>query len=180
VWVHSSPRRIFPGFVLPLLSSCPRSFAHRRLRCGVTELPLGGSGEPSSPEVSSGVALTRPAGARLRGFARLREQKPGRQTTPRSCGLQGLTPSGCPFEPGFTGTRRYSHGVLLLQGRYSCVRLVVGISEHRFRCRCAPEDPRDVFDLRHPKTTTAPRLQGAASACPGLLLSHAGRPSWSS
>lgn len=40
----------------------------------------------------------------------------GRQTTPRSCGLQGLTPSACPFEPGVTGTRRYSHGVSLLQG----------------------------------------------------------------
>ena len=101
-------------------------------------------------------------------LARVHERKPGRQTTPRSCGLQGFTPSGCPFEPGVTGTRRYSHGVLLLQGRSSCARLDVGNNEHRRRCRRAPEDPRDVSDPCHPKMTRAPRLQGTASACSDL------------
>lgn len=98
--------------------------------------------------------------------ARVRERKPGRQTTPRSCGLQGLAPSGCPFEPGVTGTRRYSHGVVLLQGRSSCVRLDDGNVEHRLRCRRAPEGPRDVSDPHHPRMMLAPRLQGTASACP--------------
>jgi hypothetical protein len=110
--------------MLLVRASCPRSFAHRRRCLDVTEMPFGKGGEPSVPETYSGGVKSTPAGAGLRGFARLRERKPGRLTTPRSCGLQGLTPSACPFEPELTGTRRYSHGVSLLQGRSSCVRLV--------------------------------------------------------
>ena len=68
-----------------------------------------------------------------------REQRPGRHTTPRSCGLQGFTPLAYPFEPGVTGTRRYSHGVSLLQGRSSTARLVIW---HRRTSFPMPPGPR--------------------------------------